>query len=115
MRLRRNSLSDETVEAGCFYEIDDIPEDRGSEARSRNLRHFAGVPLQPTSCRIVGVFTIMTERVRRLSEEDRESLLALAQVIEDEMRLFLVSQELREREVAGTWRASRRRRRSCQS
>ncbi len=96
----RNSLSEQTVEAGCFYESIDIPEDDGNGPRSRGLRHFAGVPLQPTPGRIVGIFGIMTKQVRQFSEEDRESLIALGQVIEDEMRLFLASQERREREVA---------------
>lgn len=95
----RNSLSEKTVEAGCFYESIDIPEDDGTGPRSRGLRHFAGVPLQPTAGRIVGIFGIMTKQVRRLSEEDQKSLIALGQVIEDEMRLFLASQKLREREV----------------
>jgi len=99
---RRNSLSEQTVEAGCFYEIEDIPENSGSVARGRGLRHYAGVPLQPTPGQFVGVLAIMTKRVWRLSDEEKESLIALAQVIEDEMRLFLVSQELKEREGALT-------------
>ncbi len=99
---RRNSLSDRTVEADCLFEIVDIPEDQVNWQGGGGLRHFAGVPLQPTPGRIVGAFTVMTKRVRRLSAEDRVGLIALAQVIEDEMRLFLASQELREREVALT-------------
>jgi signal transduction histidine kinase/CheY-like chemotaxis protein len=98
---RRNSLSEHALEADCFYEVD-VPEDDGAGAHSRGFRHYAGVPLQPTPGLFVGVFAIATKAVRRLSEEDRENLIALAQVIEDEMRLFLAGQELRDREVALT-------------
>ena len=88
---RRNSLSEHALEADCFYEVD-VPEDDGAGAHSRGFRHYAGVPLQPTPGLFVGVFAIASKRVRRLSEEDRENLIALAQVIEDEMRLFLAGQ-----------------------
>jgi signal transduction histidine kinase/DNA-binding response OmpR family regulator len=99
---RRNSLSEQVLEAACLHEINDIPEDGGSGPRSRGFRHYAGVPLQPTPDRIVGVLAIATKRARRLSNEERESLIALAQVVEDEMRLFLVSEQLRQREAALT-------------
>jgi len=99
---RRNSHFEQTVEAGAFFEIEYIPEDSGGTARSRGLHHYAGVPLQPTPGLSVGVFAIMSKQTRRLSDEDRESLIALAQVVEDEMRLFLASRQLREREVALT-------------
>jgi signal transduction histidine kinase/ActR/RegA family two-component response regulator len=95
-------MSSQTVEAACLHEIVDIPEDGGQWPRSRGIRHYAGVPLRPTPGGIVGVLAIMTNRVRRLSDEDKESLIALGQVVEDVMRLFLASQELRQREVALT-------------
>jgi signal transduction histidine kinase/DNA-binding response OmpR family regulator len=98
----RNTLSEKTVQAGSFYESNDIPVDDGTGPRSRGLRHYAGVPLQLTSGRTVGLFAIMSARERQLSPEDRESLIALAKVVEDEMRLFLVGQELRDREMALT-------------
>ncbi len=97
---RGNFLSEQTVEAGCYLEVEDITEDDGGGPRSRGLRHYAGVPLQPTPGLVVGVLAILSKRVRRLSDQERESLIALAQVVEDEMRLFLAGQELREREVA---------------
>jgi signal transduction histidine kinase/CheY-like chemotaxis protein len=101
---RQGSLSDLTVALGRFNEIHDISEnpDLGRWLHGQGFRHYAGVPLKPTSDHIVGVFAILTKQVRRLSAEERESQIALAQVIEDEMRLFLISQELREREVALT-------------
>jgi signal transduction histidine kinase/DNA-binding response OmpR family regulator len=99
---RLNTMSSQTVEAACLHEIVDIPEDGGQWPRSRGIRHYAGVPLRPTPGGIVGVLAIMTNRVRRLSDEDKESLIALGQVVEDVMRLFLASQELRQREVALT-------------
>ena len=36
----RNSLSEQTVEAGCFYESIDIPEDDGNGPRSLSLIHI---------------------------------------------------------------------------
>ncbi len=99
---RQNYLSEQTVEAGCFFEVEDIPEDWSDGPRSRGLRHYAGAPLQPTPGLIVGVLAILSKQVRRLSAQERENLGALAQVIEDEMRLFLVSQELKDREAALT-------------
>jgi len=101
-RPRRNSLSEQTMQAGSLCEIDEIPEDEGHGPRSRGLRHYAGTILQPTPGQTVGVFGIMSRRARHLTDDDKESLIALAKVIEDEMRLFLVSQELREREVSLT-------------
>jgi len=85
---RKNSLSDQTVKAGRFYEIEDILDTGSAGPRNQGARHYAAVPLRPTSEQIVGVFAILTNRVRRLSAGDRENLIALAHILEDEMRLF---------------------------
>jgi hypothetical protein len=37
---RRNSLSEQTLSVGCFYEIEDIPAGDGSGAHSRGFRHY---------------------------------------------------------------------------
>jgi signal transduction histidine kinase/DNA-binding response OmpR family regulator len=89
-----------SVELGDFLEIEDIPEGAPTGLRERGFVHYAGVPLQPTSGLVVGSFCVMSKRPRRLTEEERTNLTALAHVVEDQMRLFLTTQELRERETA---------------
>ena len=100
LAARADAPSSATVELADFLEIEDIPEDSRTGLRQRGFRHYAGVPLQPTPGRVVGSFCVMSKRPRRLTDEERDSLTALASVVEDQMRLFVTTQELREREAA---------------
>jgi len=97
---RENAPSSMTVEEGGFLEIEDIPADSKTGLRQRGYHHYAGVPLSPTPGLIVGSFCVMSKSVRRLTEEERAHLVDLGHVVEDQMRLFVTSQELREREAA---------------
>ena len=97
---REDAPSAATVELGDFLELEDISETARTGLRQRGFRHYAGVPLQPTPGLMVGSFCVMSKEPRRLTEEERENLKALAHVVEDQMRLFVTTQELREREAA---------------
>jgi signal transduction histidine kinase/DNA-binding response OmpR family regulator len=97
---REDAPSSATVELGEFLEIEDIPEASRTGLRQRGFRHYAGVPLQPTPGLVVGSFCVMSKSPRRLTDEERDNLKALAYVVEDQMRLFVTTQELRDREAA---------------
>jgi len=90
------------VKSDGFYENDDIPKNAANRMRGRGFRHYAACRCSPRRAWL-WAFRNSVQARRRLSDEDRGSLIALGQVIEDEMRLFLAGQELREREVALTF------------
>jgi len=97
---KEHASSTRPVEMGQFVEIEDLTQIPAWHVGKRQYRHFAGRPLAPTPGLTVGALALFTRESRRLTQDEKQTLADLARVVEDQMRLFLVSQELRAREVA---------------
>jgi signal transduction histidine kinase/DNA-binding response OmpR family regulator len=98
---RKGAFCSLTIEQDQLFEIEDLFEEPRvvDQARALKLRHYAGVPLAPTPGLNVGALAVVGREPRRLTADERENLLGLASIVEDQMRLFRSTQELREREA----------------
>ena len=98
---RKTSLTHWTIHNDHIFEVEDLLEDERFAHLSalRGMRHYAGAPLAPTPGLRVGGLCILGSRSRRLDDKERDQLKALAGIMEDQMRLHLATQELKEREA----------------
>jgi signal transduction histidine kinase/CheY-like chemotaxis protein/HPt (histidine-containing phosphotransfer) domain-containing protein len=98
---RKNAFCNITIEQDAYWECQDLATDDRCRAQAAimELRHYAGVPLAPTPGFCVGTLCVVGREPRTLTEEEKSNLIGLAGVVEDQMRLYRVSQELKEREI----------------
>ena len=88
-----------TIQADGLFEVPDVRLDpRFAIPHHAQVRHYAGVPLAPTPGLRLGALTIVGLEPRVLTDDERRTLISLAGIAEDQMRLYRTSQELRERE-----------------
>ena len=102
---REGTFSAITIELGDFFEVYDAAADPRFAAvvGKTGRRHYAGVPLAPTPGFTLGALCVVGPEPRRLTADERQILQSLAAIVEDQMRLYRIGQELRdrERELAG--------------
>ena len=104
---RRGSPCEIAIQSDGILEIPDIALDPRVSAFPPFLdpmraprRFYAGMALAPTPGLRLGTLCVVSAQPRRLTDDERETLACLAAIVEDEMRLHLATQTLREREFS---------------
>lgn len=97
---RAGSFCDVAIGQTALFEVPDVVIDpcfSGMHAH-HHLRHYAGVPLAPTLGVNLGTLCVVGFEPRELTPDQRRTLISMAAVVEDQMRLYRTGQALRERE-----------------
>ena len=104
---RQGSPCDLAIRSDGVLQISDIAADPRvcayppflDHSRARR-RFYAGAVLAPTPGLRLGTLCVVGAEPRSLTDDERDVLASLAAIVEDEMRLYLAQQILREREAA---------------
>ena len=98
---RKQAFCNITLERDAYWESPDLLKDERCRAQAEilGLRHYAGVPLAPTPGLSIGTLCVVGREPRTLNAHQKSDLIGLASVVEDLMRLYRASQDLKQREI----------------